>query len=262
METTPQPTKKCFDKAARSLTFILNSNFGLSVDEKPWSDLLPLLGITARPSSDLAWIKREVADHGPDLAFISISDFLRSVAKGDQHYRGFAIPTSKFTGTTNLPSVLVVRHDDPATSFADLEGAKYGYINQSCSSSYFPPAIVLDKQGKKLGEYLDIIQVKPWQGQIDAVVSGEVRATMIAEDIWNTTPRNARDTKIIGRYENAKPALIVARHDLDEEIGKKLLAALVTWMPKWEAVYGAFRPYYYADAQAYFHDLNGLPASI
>ncbi len=203
-----------------------------------------------------------MADHRPDLAFISISDLLRSAAKGDRCYRGFAIPTSKFTGTTNLPSVLVVRQDDPAESLVDLEGAKYGYINQSCSSSYFPAAIVLGQQGKMLGEYLDIVQVKAWQGQIDAVVSKEVRATMVAEDIWKTTPRNAQNTKIIGRYENAKPALIVARHDLDEEVGKKLLAALVAWIPKWEAIYGAFRPYYYADVQAYFHDLNGLHAGI
>jgi len=54
----------------------------------------------------------------------------------------------------------------------------------------------------------------------------------------------------------------VARQDLDEEVGKKLLADLVACMPKWQAVFGAFRPYYYADVQAYFHDLNGLPADI
>jgi ABC-type phosphate/phosphonate transport system substrate-binding protein len=262
MTTTIQPNEESFDKDSRFLTFVINPNFGFSADEEPWSSLLPELGITAQPSKDLAWIKQTMADHEPDLAFISISDFLRSVAKGDQHYRGFAIATSKFTGTTNLPSVLVVRQDDPAQSFADLEGAKYGYINKSCSSSYFPANIVLAKQGKRLDEYVNIVQVKPWQGQIDAVVAKEVRATMVAEDVWKTTPGNAQHTRIIGRYDNAKPALIVARQDLDEEVGKKLLAALVAWMPKWQAVFGAFRPYYYADVQAYFHDLNGLPADI
>ena len=38
-----------------------------------------------------------------------------------------------------MPSVLVVRKDDPAESLMDLEGATYGYINKSCTSSYFPP---------------------------------------------------------------------------------------------------------------------------
>jgi ABC-type phosphate/phosphonate transport system substrate-binding protein len=262
MTTANRPAEESSNQGSRPLTFVINPNFGFSADEGPWSSLLPDLGIAAQPSKDLAWIQQMMANHVPDLAYISISDFLRSIAKGDQHYRGFAIATSKFTGTTNLPSVLVVRQDDPAQGFADLEGARYGYINKSCSSSYFPANIVLAKQGRKLDAYLDIIQVKPWQGQIDAVVAKEVRATMVAEDVWKTTPRNAQDTKIIGRYDNGKPALIVARQDLDEGVGKKLLAALVAWMPKWQAVFGAFRPYYYADVQGYFHDLNGLPADI
>jgi ABC-type phosphate/phosphonate transport system substrate-binding protein len=94
-----------------------------------------------------------VARHEPDIAFMPIADFHRLVAKGDDYYRGFAIATSKFTGTTNLPSVLVVRKDDPAASLNDLEGARYGYINKSCSSSYFPPAILLQKHGKKLDDF-------------------------------------------------------------------------------------------------------------
>ena len=227
MATAPKSSGELSSDGSRSLTFLLNTNFGLAPDEYPWSELLPALGITAQPLNDLSQIRQAMADHVPDLAFISVSDFLRSVAKGDQHYRGFAIPTSKFTGTTNLPSVLVVRRDDPAASFADLAGARYGYINQACSSSYFPPSIVLGQRGKRLAEYLDIVQVKPWQGQIDAVVAGEVRVTMVAEDVWKTTPANAQDTKIIGRYDNGKPALIVVRQHLDEEVDKKLLAALV-----------------------------------
>ena len=258
MMTATQSTGEPVHQDSRSLTFVINPNFGFSVDEEPWSSLLPELGIAAQPSKDLDWIKQMMASHVPDLAYISISDFLRSVARGERHYRGFAIGTSKFTGTTNLPSALVVRRDDPAESFADLEGAKYGYINTSCSSSYFPANIVAAKLGKRLADFMEIVQVKAWQGQIDAVVAGEVRATMTAEDVWKTEPGNAEHTKIIGRYENGKPALIVVRQDLDEEVGKKLLAALVAWMPGWQAVFGAFRPYYYADVQAYYHDLNGL----
>ena len=135
-------------------------------------------------------------------------------------------------------------------------------MNTSCSSSYFPAAIAAAKLGKRLTEFVDIVQVKPWQEQINAVVAGEVRATMVAEDVWKTDPRNAENTKIIGRYENGKPALIVARQDLDAEVGRKLLAALVVWRPKREAIFGAFRPYNYADVQAYYHDLNGLPEDI
>jgi len=195
MTTTIQPNEESFDKDSRFLTFVINPNFGFSADEEPWSSLLPELGITAQPSKDLAWIKQTMADHVPDLAFISISDFLRSVAKGDQHYRGFAIATSKFTGTTNLPSVLVVRQDDPARSFADLEGP-----STATSTSHVPPVTSRQtsssKQGKRLDEYVNPVQVKPWQGQIDAVVAKKVRATMVAEEVGKPRPgtRSTRES--------------------------------------------------------------------
>src|SRR5271156_4852961 len=167
--------------------FLLDKNLGFSVDEKPWPGILSAAGIKTVETTDLPHLDDMVAKHEPDIAFMPIADFHRLVAKGDDHYRGFAIATSKFTGTTNLPSVLVVRKDDPAASLNDLEGARYGYINKSCSSSYFPPAILLQKQGKKLDDFLKLMPTAAWQGQIDAVVSKEVRATMVPEDVWKTT---------------------------------------------------------------------------
>jgi phosphonate transport system substrate-binding protein len=243
--------------------FLLDQNLGLPVqDTKPWPSILSALGINAVSTRDLVHLDEMVARHEPDIAFMPIADFHRLFAKGDDHYRGFAIATSKFTGTTNLPSVLAVRKDDPATSLQDLSRARYGYINKSCSSSYFPPAILLEKQGKSLDEFLEIVPTAAWQGQIDAVVSKEVRATMVPEDVWKTHAANANDTKIIGRYDNATPPLVVVRRNLDETIAKTLLDALVTWVPKWEAVYGAFRPFYYADVHSFFHDLDQLPAGM
>jgi phosphonate transport system substrate-binding protein len=47
-----------------------------------------------------------------------------------------------------------------------------------------------------------------------------------------------------------------------EAICKTVLDALVAWVPKWETVYGAFRPYYYADVHCFFHDLDQLPAGM
>jgi hypothetical protein len=192
--------------------FLLDKNLGLTVDDEPWPRILSDAGIKAVQTTDLPHLDRMAAKHEPDVVFLPIADFHRLVAKGDDYYRGFAIATSKFTGTTNLPSVLVVRKDDPAKGLQDLEGSKYGYINESCSSSYFPPAILLQQHGRKLDEFLEIIQTKAWQGQVDAVVAQEVRATMVPEDVWRTYPQNAQNTKVIGRYDVATPGLIVARH--------------------------------------------------
>lgn len=242
--------------------FLLDKNLGLTVDEEPWPGILSRARIQTVQTTDLPYLDHMVAKHEPDIAFMPIADFHRLIAKGDDYYRGFAIATSKFTGTTNLPSVLLVRNDDPAAGLNDLEGARYGYINKSCSSSYFPPAILLQKQGKKLDDFLELVPALAWQGQIDAVVSKEVRATMVPEDVWKTTETNARDTKIIGRYDSATPALVVVRQALDEAISKTLLDALVSWVPKWDAVYGAFRPYFYADVHHFFHDLDQLPPGM
>ena len=247
---------------ARLLSFLLDTNLGLRADEAPWVEILPAMGVKAVSTTDLAEFDRSVAAHEPDIAFMPIAEFHRLIAKGDRFYKGLAIATSKFTGTTNLPSVLVVRKDDPASCLDDLQGASYGYINKSCSSSYFAPAILLAKRGRKLDEFLKIQPTAAWQGQIDAVVAKTVRATMVPEDVWKTAPENARHTKVIGRYDEATPAVVVARSDLNQAISRRLLDALVGWEPSWEAVYGAFRPYYYADVQHFFHDLDQLPPEM
>lgn len=244
------------------IVFLLDTNLGLSVDEKPWPAFLEAHGIRTESTIDLVHLDAMMAAHRPDIAFMPIADFHRLTSGGDDHYRGFAIATSKFTGTTNLPSVLVVRKDDPAAGLLDLEGSAYAYINKSCSSSYFSPAILLQRYGKRLGEFFDILPTAPWQGQIDAVVAGKVRATMVPEDIWKTSPGNAETTRILDRYDNATPALVVVRHDLNEALTKALLDALVTWVPRWEGVYGAFRPFYRADVHRFFHDLDQLPSDL
>jgi phosphonate transport system substrate-binding protein len=244
------------------MMFLLDANLELPVDEKPWSSFLSAAGIRTVSTTDLVHLDDMMAKHEPDISYLPVGDFHRLIARGDNHYRGLAIATSKGTGTTHLPSVLVVRKDDPAKNLNDLAGAKYGYINKSCSSSYFPPAILLARQGKRLDEFFEIVPTAAWQGQIDAVVSNEVRATMVPEDVWQATVGNAQVTRIIGRYENPTPPLVMVRHNLDEAICKTVFDALIAWVPKWETVYGAFRPYYYADVHCFFHDLDQLPAGM
>ena len=74
---------------------------------------------------------------------------------------------------------------------------------RSCSSSYFPPALLLNGKGLKLEDFLDIVPIKvepTWQELVDAVVQAGVRPTMILEDSWELLPKNAEHTKIIGEY--------------------------------------------------------------
>lgn len=239
--------------------FLIDSNLPIDTREDAVASVLREFDIRVEASNDLPEIGRKLAAHEPDLAFIPSADYHRSLRKGDRHYRGLVMPTSKFTGSTDLPSVLVVREDDPAESLLDLEGATYGYINRSCTSSYFPPIIMLNERGLRFDRFLKGRPVKPWQGQIDAVVRGEVRATMTAEDIWRTTPANGEKTKLVGR-QDGKPAIVVARYDLDPKLRAALADALVQWVPPWSSIYGCFRPFLYADVHCFFHELDMLPA--
>lgn len=244
------------------MEFLVDSNLGLPVDEQPWIDILAGLGITTSLTNDLEKLDRSAERHEPDVVFLPIADFHRLLASGDTYYRGFVIVTSRITGSTNLPSVVVVRKDDPATSIEDLRGGSLGYINKSCSSSYFCPAIVLKKLGENLADFFDLRPTAPWQGQIDAVIDGTVRATMVIEDIWRATASNADKTKIIGRYGDATGAVIVVRDGIDADVEAKLLDALLTWQPRPGALFGPFTRYRDQDLAAFFADMERLPAGF
>jgi phosphonate transport system substrate-binding protein len=243
------------------IRFIVDSNLGLDEKSEPWKRFFAGNGITVDSSSDMPMIDAEIAAHRADLAFIPAADYHRLISKGDWYYKGVAIAVSKYTGQPSLDSVLVVKKDDPARSLDDLAGAAYGYINKSCSSSYFPPAMLLAASGRTL-DFLNLRPVPPWQGQIDAVLSGQVRATMVLEDVWRTEPQNAERTRIIGRLADTKPPVVVAREGFDPALKSKLLGALLADMPKWRAVYGGFKPYYVADMEHWFHRLDRLPKGL
>lgn len=240
-------------------SFLVDANLGLCVDESPWREFLPTVGIVAEPTVDLDELDARIARHEPDIVFTPVPGFHRLLTGGDRSYRGLAIVTSKFTGRTNLPSVLVVRADDPAGSIDDLQGSTYGYINKSCTSCYFAAAILLHRRGKSLEEFFDIRPTAPWQGQIDAVKSGTVRATMVPEDVWQGTPENSADTKIIDRYDDPTGPVIIVRDGLDEGILKPFLDALLEWKPGPDALYGPFKPYRNDDVADFFRDLDRLP---
>ncbi len=239
--------------------FLIDTNLPLDVDDERIAAVLRRFEVTTEGSTDLSMIGRKIAAHEPDIAYIPSADWHRSLRKGDRHYVGFVMPTSKYTGTTDLPSVLVVKKDDPATRLKDLEGASFGYINKSCTSSYFPPAVMLNDEEVAFDSFLAMRPVKPWQGQIDAVIKGEVRSTMVPEDVWRTTSANAEETKVIDRFDSGKPAIIVARHGLDRDLRVALCEALCAWVPPWSSIYGCFKPFLYADVHFFFHELDRLP---
>jgi ABC-type phosphate/phosphonate transport system substrate-binding protein len=243
----------------QNLTFLLNKNLGFPATEEPWKSFLSAEGITADVTTDVTTMNQALAEGAPDVAYVTGAGYCVMMRNGNQHYRGLVIATSKFTGQPAQCSLLVVRQDDPAKSLNDLEGSEYGYINRSCSSSFFPPAILLNQKGKKLDTFFKLKQVPGWQERVDAVVAKSIRATMILEDVWKMTPSNKEHLKIIGEYSRCVPAILIVRKGLASDVVKDLREHLLGFVPNWTNVYGAFRPYYFADVQTFYHQVGLLP---
>jgi phosphonate transport system substrate-binding protein len=243
-------------------TFVLDKNLELPTDQEPWVGMLKAAGIKPHATTDLVQIDQSLADNGPDIAYIPGGDFCRLILKGNPHYQGLVIATSKFSGEPYQRTLLVVRKDDPANSIDDLAGSTYGYMNRSCSSSYFPPAVMLNRQGKNFEQFLKIVEVPGWQNRVDAVVAKKIRSTMILEDVWKMTPSNERTCKIIGEMDHCPPGILAVNKRLDIETVGKLREQALSYIPSWQTVNGAFRAYNYADVQSFTHYLSELPADV
>jgi len=245
--------------AKQNLTFLLNKNLDFPVAEEPWTSLLSEAGMNAEVTTDIPGMNRQLEAGSPNMAYVPGAGFCVMMRKGNPHYRGLVIATSKFSGQPAQRTLLVVRHDDQANNLDDLEGSTYGYLNRSCSSSFFPPAIMLNEKGKKLETFFELKQVAGWQDRVDAVVAKSIRATMILEDVWKMMPANVQVTKVIGEYDTCVPAVLIVRKDLSPEVATTFREHLLSYMPDWNNVYGAFRPFYFADIQTFYHQICQLP---
>jgi ABC-type phosphate/phosphonate transport system substrate-binding protein len=246
----------------QNLTFLLNRNLDFPVTHEPWTSLITKAGMSAEEATDIPAMNQRIAEGEPAMAYVPGAGFCVMMRKANPHYRGLVIATSKFSGQPVQRTLLVVRQDDEAKSLDDLEGSSYGYLNRSCSSSFFPPAIMLNERGKNLDTFFKLKQVAGWQERVDAVVAKSIRATMILEDVWKMTPGNAQTTRIVCAYDHCVPAVLVVRRDLSPDIVTTFRDHLLSYIPDWNNVYGAFRPFYFADIQAFYHQLCQLPDEL
>ncbi|KAK4506517.1 hypothetical protein PRZ48_000249 [Zasmidium cellare] len=240
-------------------TFLIDTNLDLASTTPGWPETFARLCIDAEDTTDLEYMDAQLEEQIPDIAFMPSGDYHRLQRVGKCGYRGLAIPTSKMTGQPAVPSVVVVKHDDPAESLLDLRGATFGYINRSCTSCYFAAGVMLAQHNEDSRQFLKLQKTPPWQGQIDAVKSGEVRVTLVPEDVWKSDEENAKDTKVIGRWDDGVPGFVVARNDIDEAACDEFVKALVRWQPPWSNLYGPFKPFFLADVHRFFHAMDALP---
>jgi hypothetical protein len=61
------------------------------------------------------------------------------------------------------------------------------------------------------------------------------------------------------RIFSMRTRILIVRKDLAPEVVKTIREHLLSYMPDWTNVCGAFRPYYFADVQTFYHQLFELP---
>jgi ABC-type phosphate/phosphonate transport system substrate-binding protein len=193
-----------------------------------------------------------------DVSYLPAANYF--FLRGDPAYRGLASARSALTAATEQSSVLIVVMSSPVANWHALEGARLGYINTYCTTSYFAPAILLALEGLALEDFFRAVPVAPWQGQIDAVVAGAIDATMVYEDVWLARADNAQKTRVIARLDDLPTPVFIGRTD-NEPFTSKLERKLIGFAEKAApgALYAGFSSYQGECLERFFAELARIP---
>jgi hypothetical protein len=125
---------------------------------------------------------------------------------------------------------------------------------------YFSPSVLLGREGLALKDFFNAFPVAAWQGQIDAVLSGGIDATMVYEDVWLAQPSNAERTKILARLDDLPTPPFIVRTNMDELVVGQLKQTLLGLTTDGKgALYAGFAEFQDARMQRWFADLAALP---
>jgi phosphonate transport system substrate-binding protein len=94
--------------AKQNLTFLLNKNLDFPVTDESWTSIFSEAGMSAEATTDLPKMNRMIEEGGPNMAYVPGAGFCVMMRKGNPHYRGLVIATSKFSGQPAQHTLLVL----------------------------------------------------------------------------------------------------------------------------------------------------------
>jgi phosphonate transport system substrate-binding protein len=205
--------------------FAHDVNLGFPVEQPDWSDFFSEHGWRTVDYDDMGKLTAVLRSHAAAAAFLPAANYF--YVRNDPVYAGLASGLAMKTGETTVSSVLIVPKTSAARNILDLKGARLGYINAYCTTSFFAPAILLSEHGMSFDGFFSTKRTGAWQRQIDALLADEIDATMVEEGIWQDEPANQISTKIIGRVERLPGPLVVLAHGVDTEFASAFFAKLL-----------------------------------
>ena len=212
-------------------TFAYDANLGLQVDDPSWRDLLDRHGLDVAPyKGDMAQLTKDLSSDPVTLAYLPAANYFYLREGGLYHPLASAVYAA--SGSSSFTSLMVVSAQSDIAILDELRGRKLGYAHRDCTSSFFAPAILLYEHSLDIAElFAELVEVPPYQGQIDAVVAGRVDATMVDEDVWRRGKANERDTRVIGRRTGLPTPLLIVSAEADEALVREIRELALSHRP-------------------------------
>jgi phosphonate transport system substrate-binding protein len=235
------------------LTLAHDENLGLPVDDPAWRGFLDRHGLRAAAYDDMAELTADLRQGAKACAYLPAANYF--YLRDDPSYEPVASALYAAGETPRLSSLLVVAKSSGITALDQLRGRRLGIAHRYCTTSYFAPALVLlDNYAAITDFFAALVQVPPYQGQIDSVVAGRVDATMVQEDVWLKTPANAAATRVIARRDDLPTPVVIVGANTGGEFKKDLRQLLFSHRPRITpaTLFSGFIPYQRQQVEAFF----------
>jgi phosphonate transport system substrate-binding protein len=234
-------------------TLAHDGNLGLPVDDPVWREFLNSHAIRPVAYDDMARLTVDLKRRVQALAYLPAANYF--YLRNEAAYEPVASALYAANQSPRLSSVLVVAESSGITALDQLRGRRLGIAHRYCTTSYFAPALVLLDSGHVIADFFAaLIQVPPYQGQIDSVLAGRVDATMVQEDVWLKTRTNADTTRVIARRDNLPtPPVIVGTKtsgEFKQELARLLFSHRPTITPT--TLFSGFVPYQQEQDEEFF----------
>jgi len=147
------------------------------------------LGIATRFINDITWQEREhlLNDHKIDVGWICGAPYVQRMYRGDA-IELLAAPVYAAPRYMNKPvyfSDIMVRHDSPIHTFADLRGARWAYNNIGSHSGYEVVRHYLAQHGVNGDYFGSVVCSGAHQLSMEMIASGEIDASAIDTTVFD-----------------------------------------------------------------------------
>ena len=152
-------------------TLAHDGNLGLPVDDLVWREFLDRHGIRPAGYDDMGRLTVDLKRCVAAVAYLPAANYF--YLRDDPSYEPVASSLYAANQSPRLSSVLVVAKSSGITALDQLRGGRLGIAHRYCTTSYFAPALVVRENGDAIADFFAaLIQVPPYQGQIDSVLAG------------------------------------------------------------------------------------------